>query len=107
MEVEGKNKETEENGLSNKQNVSVNENHNSNITNSEGFRQINHQKIKINEGKLKDTKEQTMEIKSDITAVPNQTIVEINNKNNTLMHSTFNFIDNKNYYLRINRCLTA
>ena len=105
MEERGKNKEKEENDLNNKHNIA--ENQNSNITNSEGFRQINHQKIKINEEKLKDTKEQTMEIKSDITAVPNQTIVEINNKNNTLMHSTFNFIDNKNYYLRINRCLTA
>ena len=32
---------------------------------------------------------------------------DINNKNNKLMHSNFNFINNKNYYLRVNRCLTA
>ena len=48
-----------------------------------------------------------MEIKTDITTVPNQTVADINNKNNALMQSTFNFIDNKNYYLKINRCLTA
>ena len=108
MEEGGQNKEIEENEINNnKQSVSENENQNTNITNSEGFRHIYHQKIKINEEKLKDAKEQTMEIKSDITTVPNQTIVDINNKNNTLMHSTFNFIDNKKYYLRINRCLTA
>ena len=108
MEKEGKNKDVEKNDSGNKQNVSENENQNSNITNSEGFRHINHQKIKINEEKLKDSKEQTMEIKSDITTVPNQTVADINNKNNNLMNSTFNFIDNnKNYYLRINRCLTS
>ena len=107
MEEGDKNKEAEENDLSNKQNISENENHNTNITNSEGFRHINHEKIKINEEKLKDAKEQAMEIKTDITTVPNQTIADINNKNNVLMQSTFNFIDNKNYYLRINRCLTA
>ena len=108
MEERGKNKETEESDISNKQNIAENENQNSNVTNSEGFRHINHQKIKINEEKLKDAKEQTMEIKSDITTVPNQTATDINNKNNTLFQSTFNFIDNnKIYYLRINRCLTA
>ena len=108
MEERGKNKETEESDISNKQNIAENENQNSNVSNSEGFRHINHQKIKINEEKLKDAKEQTMEIKSDITTVPNQTATDINNKNNTLFQSTFNFIDNnKIYYLRINRCLTA
>ena len=107
MEEGGKNKETEENDLSNKQNISENDNQNSNITNSEGFRHINHQIIKINEEKLKNTKEQIMEVKTDITTVPNQTNIEINNKNNNLVQSTLNFIDNKNYYLRINRCLTA
>ena len=106
MEEGGKNKEKEENDLNNKHNIA--ENQNSNITNSEGFRHINHQKIKINEEKLKDAKEQTMEIKSDITTVPNQIVSAINNKNNNLIQSTFNFIyNNKNYYLRINRCLTA
>ena len=57
MEKAEKNKETEENNLSDEQSISENKNQNSNITNSEGFRCINHQKIKINEEKLKDAKE--------------------------------------------------
>ena len=107
MEEEEKNKETDENSLSHKQNISVNENQISNNNNSEGFRHINHQKIKINEEKLKDSIEKTMEIKSDVNTIPNQNANDITAKNNPLTQSTFNFTDNRNYYLRVNRCLTA
>ena len=68
---------------------------------------MNIQKIKINEEKLKNTKEHQMEIQSDTGNSQNQTTSDINPKNNPLMHSTFNYMDNKQYYLKINRCLTA
>ena len=106
MEAEAK-KETEENDLTNKENIADKDNSNIPDNNSEAFRHMNHQKIKINEVKLKDTKDHPMEIKLDITNTQNQITTDINNKNNPLMHSTFNFIDSKNYYLKINRCLTA
>ena len=107
MEGEAKNKETEENDLSNKENIVDKDNPIIPDNNSEAFRHMNLQKIKINEVKLKDTKDHPMEIKSDIPNTQNQTTVDISNKNNPLMHSTFNFMDSKNYYLKINRCLTA
>jgi hypothetical protein len=107
MEGETKNKETEENDLANKENISDKDNQNIPDNNSEAFRHMNLQKIKINEEKLKDTKDHPMEIKLDLTNTQNQITTDINNKNNPLMHSTFNFIDSKNYYLKINRCLTA
>ena len=107
MEGEAKNKETEENDLSNKENIADKDNPIIPDNNSEAFRHMNLQKIKINEVKLKDTKDHPMEIKSDIPNTQNQTTVDISNKNNPLMHSTFNFMDSKNYYLKINRCLTA
>ena len=108
MEEEEKNKETEQNDLSNKQNISENETTFNNNNNSKSFRQMNNnQKIKINEEKLKDSKEQKMEIKSELTTSQNQNQTDITPKNNSLMHSSFNFSDNKNYYLKINRCLTA
>ena len=67
--------------------------------NSDEFRhQENHQKIKINEQKLKDAKEKTMEIKSD-SAKDMNTTEEINQKNNNL------YLHEKRYYFNINRCL--
>ena len=106
MEEEEKNKETDQNKLSNKQS-SENESSFNNNNNSKSFRQMNNQKIKIYKEKLKDSKEQEMEIKSELTASQNQNQSDITTKNNTLMLSAFNFSDNKNYYLKINRCLTA
>ena len=106
MEEEEKNKETEQNDLSNKQNISESET-TFNNNNSKSFRPMNNQKIKISEEKLKDSKEQKMEIKSELTASHNQNQNDIKPKNNNIIHSTFNFTDNKNYYLKINRCLTA
>ena len=102
MEEEEKNKELDENNLSNKQNIIENENPNLTNNNSEVFRHMNLQKIKINE-----VKDQQMKIQTDSQNNQNQNTTEANLKNNNLMQSTFNFADNKNYYLRINRCLTA
>ncbi len=107
MEEEEKSKEIDENSISQKQNMTEKENQISNNNNSEGFRHINQKKIKINEEKLKDTKEKTMEIKSDLNVPKNQNVNDITVKNNPLINSTFNFTDNRNYYLGINRCLTA
>ena len=102
MEEEEKNKELDENNLSNKQNIIENENPNLTNNNSEVFRHMNLQKIKINE-----VKDQQMKIQTDSQNNQNQNTTEANLKNNNLMQSTINFADNKNYYLRINRCLTA
>ena len=102
MEEEEKNKELDENNLSNKQNIIQNENPNLTNNNSEVFRHMNLQKIKINE-----VKDQQMKIQTDSQNNQNQNTTEANLKNNNLMQSTINFADNKNYYLRINRCLTA
>ena len=102
MEEEEKNKELDENNLSNKQNIIENENPNLTNNNSEVFRHMNLQKIKINE-----VKDQQMKIQTDSQNNQNQNMTEANLKNNNLMQSTINFADNKNYYLRINRCLTA
>ena len=107
MEGETKNKETEESDVNNKENITDKDNPNLNNNNSEAFRGMNHQKIKINEEKLKYSKEQAMEIKSEISTSQSQNTSEITPKNNPLIHSTFNFMDNKNYYLKISRCLTA
>lgn len=109
MNEEEKNKETDQKDLSNKENVIENDiNTNDNTNNSEAFRHINREKIKINEEKLKDAKEQTMEIKSEITSGPSQNSIDIARKNNSLMQSTVNFVDNRHYYyLSINRCLTT
>ena len=109
MEAE-KNKETVQNELNIKQSINENENSNYNNNNSEAFRHMNHQKIKINEEKineekLKDAKEQTMQIKTDLTINDSQNPVDITQKN--IMHSTFNYTDSQNYYHLINRCLTA
>ena len=110
MEEEEKNKETDQNDLSNnKPNITDNDisQNNYNHNNSEVFRQMNNEKKIENDEKLKDAKEQTMEIKQDPNNSQNQTNVDINIKNNALMHSTFNFTDNRRYYFKINRCLTA
>lgn len=108
MEAEEKNKETDQNDLSNNQNINPSDisHNNYNNNNSEIFRQMNNQEIKANEEKIKDSKEKTMEIKEEIN---NEKIKDndITPKNNDLMKSTFRFFDNrKNYYLKIKRFLT-
>ena len=108
MEAEEKNKETDQNDLSNNQNINPSDisHNNYNNNNSEIFRHMNNQEIKANEEKIKDSKEKTMEIKEEIN---NEKIKDndITPKNNDSMKSTFRFFDNrKNYYLKIKRFLT-
>lgn len=108
MEAEEKNKETDQNDLSNNQNINPSDisHNNYNNNNSEIFRHMNNQEIKTNEEKIKDSKEKTMEIKEEIN---NEKIKDndITPKNNDLMKSTFRFFDNRNnYYLKIKRFLT-
>ena len=108
MEAEEKNKETDQNDLSNNQNINPSDisHNNYNNNNSEIFRHMNNQEIKANEEKIKDSKEKTMEIKEEIN---NEKIKDndITPKNNDLMKSTFRFFDNRNnYYLKIKRFLT-
>ena len=108
MEAEEKNKETDQNDLSNNQNINPSDisHNNYNNNNSEIFRHMNNQEIKTNEEKIKDSKEKTMEIKEEIN---NEKIKDndITPKNNDSMKSTFRFFDNrKNYYLKIKRFLT-
>ena len=108
MEAEEKNKVTDQNDLSNNQNINPSDisHNNYNNNNSEIFRHMNNQEIKANEEKIKDSKEKTMEIKEEIN---NEKIKDndITPKNNDLMKSTFRFFDNrKNYYLKIKRFLT-
>ena len=108
MEAEEKNKETDQNDLSNNQNINPSDisHNNYNNNNSEIFRQMNNQEIKTNEEKIKNSKEKTMEIKEEIN---NEKIKDndITPKNNDSMKSTFRFFDNrKNYYLKIKRFLT-
>lgn len=98
MEEEEKNKASQsQTDVTLKQNSNTGTNFES--KNSDEFRhQENHQKIKINEQKLKDAKEKTMEIKSD-SAKDMNTTEEINQKNNNL------YLHEKRYYFNINRCL--
>ena len=98
MEEEEKNKASQSRtDVTFKQNSNTGTNFES--KNSDEFRhQENHQKIKINEQKLKDAKEKTMEIKSD-SAKDMNTTEEINQKNNNL------YLHEKRYYFNINRCL--
>ena len=108
MEAEEKNKETDQNDLSNNQNINPSDisHNNYNNNNSEIFRHMNNQEIKTNEEKIKNSKEKTMEIKEEIN---NEKIKDndITPKNNDSMKSTFRFFDNrKNYYLKIKRFLT-
>ena len=107
MEEEEKNNSQIEQNDSAKNQNDINSEANPNDTNnSEIFRHMN-QKIKINEEKLKDAKEKTVEIKSDLHNDQSKS-KDINPKNNNLMQSTFTDIKHHNiYYLKINRCLTA
>ena len=108
MKEEEKNKETEQNDLNIKPNIIENEiNPSCNTNNSEVFRHMNKEKIKTTEEKFKDSKEQTMEIKSDLNNNQNQNVSDLRTKNEPLRDSVFNFKDNRKYYLKINRCLTA
>ena len=107
MEEEEKNNSQIEQNDSAKNQNDINSEANPNDTNnSEIFRHMN-QKIKINEEKLKDAKEKTVEIKSELNTDQSKS-KDINPKNNNLMQSTFADIKHHNmYYLKINRCLTA
>ena len=107
MEEEEKNNSQIEQNDSSKNQNAINSEANPNDTNNyEIFRHMN-QKMKINEEKLKDAKEKTVEIKSELNNDQSKS-KDINPKNNNLMQSTFTDIKHHNiYYLKINRCLTA
>jgi hypothetical protein len=105
-EEEKNNSQIEQNDSSKNQNAINSEANPNDTNNSEIFRHMN-QKIKINEEKLKDAKEKTVEIKSELNNDQSKS-KDINQKNNNLMQSTFTDIKHHNiYYLKINRCLTA
>jgi hypothetical protein len=106
QEEEKNNSQIEQNDSAKNKNI-INSDTNPNDTNnSEIFRHMN-QKIKINEEKLKDAKEKTVEIKSELNNDQSKS-KDVNPKNNNLMQSTFADIKHHNiYYLKINRCLTA
>ena len=105
-EEEKNNSQIEQNDSSKNQNAINSEANPNDTNNSEIFRHMN-QKIKINEEKLKDAKEKTVEIKSELNNDQSKS-KDINPKNNNLMQSTFTDIKHHNiYYLKINRCLTA
>lgn len=105
---EEKNNESEQNDTTNKTNMIDNETNKSydNNNNSEVFRPMNQQKIKINEEKLKGKKDQNMDINYDTNRINSQSTSEIR-KNNALLESSFNGVANQNYYHKINRCLTS
>jgi len=105
-EEEKNNSQVEQSDSAKNQNIiNSGANHND-VNNSEVFRHMN-QKIKINEEKLKDAKEKTVEIKSELNTDQSKS-KDINPKNNNLMQSTFADIKHHNiYYLKINRCFTA
>jgi hypothetical protein len=105
-EEEKNNSQIEQNDSAKNQNAINSESNPNDTNNSEVFRHMN-QKIKINEEKLKDAKEKTVEIKSELNNDQSKS-KDINPKNNNLMQSTFTGIKHHNiYYLKINRCLTA
>jgi hypothetical protein len=105
-EEEKNNSQIEQNDSSKNQNAINSEANPNDTNNSEIFRHMN-QKIKINEEKLKDAKEKTVEIKSELNNDQSKS-KDVNPKNNNLMQSTFADIKHHNiYYLKINRCLTA
>ena len=94
-----KNKNSSQTDITNKQNMIENDTKNTfDEKASNEVRKDNHQKIKINEQKLKDAKEKTMEIKSDVNKETNIT-EDINQKNNNI------YMNEKRYYFRINRFL--
>lgn len=105
-EEEKNNSQIEKSDSAKNQNIVNSEANHNDVNNSEVFRHMN-QKIKINEEKLKDAKEKTVEIKSELNTDQSKS-KDINPKNNNLMQSTFAYIKHHNiYYLKINRCLTA
>ena len=106
QEEEKNNSQIEQNDSAKNKNIINSETNPNDTNNSEIFRHMN-QKIKINEEKLKDAKEKTVEIKSELNNDQSKS-KDINPKNNNLMQSTFTDIKHHNiYYLKINRCLTA
>ena len=105
-EEEKNNSQIEQSDSAKNQNIVNSDANHNDVNNSEVFRHMN-QKIKINEEKLKDAKEKTVEIKSELNTDQSKS-KDINPKNNILMQSTFANIKHHNiYYLKINRCLTA
>ena len=98
MENEQNNKISSQTDISNKSNLTEGDTSNNfNDKNLDEFsHNDNHQKIKINEQKLKDAKEKVMEISKEQT---NNT-EDINQKNNNNI-----YIHERKYYFRINRCL--
>lgn len=105
-EEEKNNSQADPNDSGKDQNIISSETNPHDANNSEAFRHMN-QKIKINEEKLKDAKEKTVEIKSELNNDQSKS-KDMNPKNNNLMQSTFTEIKHHNiYYLKINRCFTA
>ena len=99
MEEFDKNKNSSQTDITNKQNMVESDTNNTfDEKASDEVRKDTHQKIKINEQKLKEAKEKTMEIKSDSNKESNLT-EDINQKNNNI------YMNEKRYYFRINRFL--
>jgi hypothetical protein len=99
MEDEEKNKEETHSDINNKHNIIESEpSHNLEDKTSDDFHQANHQKIKINEGILKNKKNE-MEIKSEINKVP-KIDEEMNQKNNDFIIQGQSYYDKLNRYFR-------
>ena len=99
MEDEEKNKEETHSDINNKHNIIESEpSHNLEDKTSDDFHQANHQKIKINEGILKNKKNE-MEIKSEINKVP-KIDEEMNQKNNDFIIQGQSDYDKLNRYFR-------
>ena len=99
MEDEEKNKEETHSDINNKHNIIESEpSHNLEDKTSDDFHQANHQKIKINEGILKNKKNE-MEIKSEINKVP-KIDEEMNQKNNDFIIQGQSYYDKLNLYFR-------
>ena len=99
MEIEEKNKEGSQFDINNKQSVISSDTSNTFKEKAlDEVHQAEHQNIKINEQKLKNAKEKTMEIKSESNKEQNIN-EEINQKNNNL------YIHERKCYFKINRFL--
>ena len=99
MEDEEKNKEETHSDINNKHNIIESEpSHNLEDKTSDDFHQANHQKIKINEGILKNKKNE-MEIKSEINKVP-KIDEDMNQKNNDFIIQGQSYYDKLNRYFR-------
>lgn len=99
MEIEEKNKEGSQFDINNKQSVISSDTNNTFKEKVlDEVHQAEHQNIKINEQKLKNAKEKTMEIKSESNKEQNIN-EEINQKNNNL------YIHERKCYFKINRFL--